>query len=88
MMNNVVNTTQESNTQLSGPCQKCVDFKIRSIFESNMPIAHTISADRTRKKGFAETVRERYPELRHFCNSIHANIYDILIFTKIRTNSI
>ena len=81
MLNTVVNTTQENNTQLSGPCLQYVDFKKRSIFESNMPIAHTISADRAMKKGFAESISKRYPELRHFCNSIHANINDILIFT-------
>ena len=66
MLNTVVNTTQESNTQLSGPCLQYVDFKKRSIFESNMPIAHTISADRAMKKGFAESISKRYPELRHF----------------------
>ena len=74
MLNNVVNTTQESNTQLSGPCLQYVDFKIWSIIESNMPIAHTISADRTRKKEFAEKICEWYPELRHFFNSILVNI--------------
>ena len=50
MLNTVVNTTQEINNQLSGPCLQYVDFKKRSIFESNMPIAHTISADRAMKK--------------------------------------
>ena len=51
MLNNVVNTTQESNTQLSGPCLQYVDFKIWSIIESNMPIAHTISQIEQGKKG-------------------------------------
>ena len=88
MLNTVVNTTQESNTQLSGPCLQYVDFKKRSIFESNMPIAHTISADRAMKKGFAESISKRYPELRHFCNSIHANINDILIFTDPKSGQI
>ena len=53
-----------------------------------MPIAHTISADRAMKKGFAESISKRYPELRHFCNSIHANINDILIFTDPKSGQI
>ena len=56
MLNTVINTTKESNTQLSGPCLQYVDFKKKSIFESNMPIAHTISAVRAMKKGFAESI--------------------------------
>ena len=88
MLNTVVNTTQESNNQLSDPCLKYVDFKKRSIFESNMPIAHTISADRAMKKGFAESISKKYPELRHFCNSIHANINDILIFTDPKSGNL
>ena len=82
MPNTVVNTTQESNTQLSGPCLQYVDFKKRSRFEPNMPIAHIFSPDRAKKKRFAESICKRYPELRHFCNSIHANINDILNFTN------
>ena len=83
-----VNTTQESKTQLSGPCLQYVDFKKKSIFESNMPIAHRISADRAMKKGFGESICKRYPELRHFCNAIHANINDILIFTDPKSGQI
>ena len=66
MLNTVVNTTQESNNQLSGPCLQYVDFKKRSILESNMPIAYTISADRAKMKRFAESICKNYPELRHF----------------------
>ena len=88
MLNTVVNTTQESNNQLSGPCLQYVDFKKRSLFESNMPNAHTISADRAMKKGFAESISKRYPELRHFCISIHANINDVLIFTDPKSGQI
>ena len=71
MLKNVVNTTQESHTQLFGPCLQYVDFKKRPIFESKMLIAHTILAYRTMKKD---------SELRHFCNSILANVNDILKF--------
>ena len=69
MLKNVVNTTQESHTQLSGPCLQYVDFEKRPIFESKMLIANTILADRAMKKD---------SEVRHFCNSILANINDIL----------
>ena len=66
MLKKVVNTTQESHTQLSGPCLQYVDFKKRPIFESKMPIAHTISADGPMKKEFAEMFCKRYSELRLF----------------------
>ena len=88
MLNTVVNTTQESNNQLSGPCLQYVDFKKRSLFESNMPIAQNIFADRAMKKGSAESISKMYPELRRFCNSIRANINDILIFTDPKSRQI
>ena len=88
MLNTVVNTTQESNNQLSGPCLQYVDFKKRSMFESNMPIAQNISADRAMKKGSPESISKMYPELRRFCNSIHGNINDILIFTDPKSGQI
>ena len=66
MLKKVVNTTQESHTQLSGPCLQYVDFKKRPIFESKMPIAQTISADGPMKKEFAEMFCKRYSELRLF----------------------
>ena len=88
MLNTIVIATRESNTQLTGPCLQYVDFKKRSTFESNMPIAHTISADRAIKKGFAQMTCKMFPELRHFCNSKHAKIQDIFIFTDPKSEQI
>ena len=88
MLNTVVNTTKESKTQLSSPCLQYVGFKKTSIFESNMPIAHSISADRAMKKKVCWKDLQKFPELGHFCNSIQANINDFLNFSDPKSGQI
>ena len=56
IVNTVVNNLQEGQQIQSNSCIKYVDFRIQSIFDSKMSIAHTISSDAEMRKGFANTI--------------------------------
>ena len=67
ILNTVVNNLQEGQQVQTNSCIRYVDFRTQSIFDSNMPIAHTISSDAEMRKGFANTISKRIPLLKDYC---------------------
>ena len=80
ILNTVVNNLQEGQQIQTNSCIRYVDFRTQSIFDSNMPIAHTISSDAEMRKGFANTISRRIPLLKDYCKNRNCDIADIIIF--------
>ena len=80
MLNTIVNTTQECTSRVYDSSIKFIDFQPQSIFESNMPIAQCISADRAMTQGFAEMVCRRYTKMRDFCSYNNSSVNEIIVY--------
>ena len=80
ILNTVVNNLQEGQQNQTNSCIRYVDFRTQSIFDSNMPIALTISTDAEMRKGFANTISKRIPLLKDYCKSRNCDIGDIITF--------
>ena len=80
ILNTVVSNLQERQQIQSNSCIRHVDFRTQSIFDSNMPIAHTISSDAEMRKGFANTISKIIPLLMDYRKSRNCDIGDIITF--------
>ena len=80
ILNTVVNDLQEEQRIKCNSCIWYVDFRTQTMFDSNMPIAHTISSDAEMRKGFANTISKRIPLLKEYCKSRNCAAGDIKTF--------
>ena len=80
ILNTVVNNLQEGQQIQGISCIRYVEIRIQSIFDSNMPIAHTASSDAEMRKGFANTIAKRIPLLKDYCRNRNCDTGDIVTF--------
>ena len=66
ILNTVVNNLQEGQQIQNSSCIRHEDFRTQSIFDSNIPIAHTISSHAEMGKGFANAISKRIPLLKDY----------------------
>ena len=79
-LNTVTNNLLERQQIQTNSCISYVDFRTQSIFDSNMPIAHTISSDEEMRKTFANTISKRIPLSKDYCKSRDCDTGDIITF--------